>query len=161
MKPLVNWLIAVIVGKNGLEGAVTILGTPAYLEDGTVDLANSIYIDWGAFVSSIINFLIIAFALFMIIKIINGVAEAQARALEGLELNEKKAIARIRREQKVSMKQARAIYEAKEAELKAKKQAEDEEAAAKAAAEAKAAEEKAMANTRLLEEIRDLLKKQA
>jgi large conductance mechanosensitive channel len=160
LKPLVNWLIAEKGGDNGLEGAVTILGTPAYLEDGTVDLANTIYIDWGAFISSIINFLIIAFALFLIIKIINGVAEAQARALEGLELSEKKAIAKIRIEQRVSKKQARAIYEAQEAELKAKKQAENEAAVAKAAAEAKAAEEKAMANTRLLEEIRDLLKKQ-
>ena len=162
LKPLVNWLIAVIVGKDSLEGAVTILGTPAYLEDGvTVDLANSIYIDWGAFISSIINFLIIAFALFVIIKIINGVADAQQRALEGLELSDKKAVAKIRIEQRVSKKQAIAIYEEQKAALKAKKQAEEEAAKQKAAAEAALAEEKAMANTRLLEEIRDLLKKQS
>ena len=161
LKPLVNWLIAVIVGKNGLEGAVTILGDPALLEDGTIDLANSIYIDWGAFISSIINFLIIAFALFMIIKIINGVAEAQQRAMEGLELSDKKAVLKIRHEQRVSKKQAIAIYEEQKAALKAKKQAEEEAAKEKAAAEAALAEEKAMANTRLLEEIRDLLKKQS
>lgn len=162
LKPLVNWLIAIIVGEDSLQGAVTVLGTPAYLEDGvTVDLANSIYIDWGSFVSAIINFIIIAFALFMIIKVINGIAEAQARALEGLELSDKKAMLKIRREQKVSKKQAYAIYEQQKAEMKAKKQAEEKAAAEKAAAEAALAEEKATANTRLLEEIRDLLKKQS
>ena len=161
LKPLVNWLIAVLVGKDSLQDAVTILGTPALDENGAIDLANSIYIDWGAFISSIINFLIIAFALFMIIKIINGVAEAQARAMEGLELSDKKAILKIRAEQRVSKKQAIEIYEEQKAALKAKKQAEEQAAKEKAAAEAAAAEEKATANTRLLEEIRDLLKKQS
>ena len=82
--------------------------------------------------------------------------------IDGLDLDEKKEIYKIRREEGVSRKQAAAIYEARVEEMKAAKAAAEAEAAAKAAEEAAiaaaAAEEKAMANTRLLEEIRDLLK---
>lgn len=167
LKPIINWLIALIIGKNGLEGAVTILGDPALLEDGTIDLANSIYIDWGAFISAIINFLLIAFTLFTIVRIMNNIAKARERALLELEeeANEKKAVRKIRKEQKVSRKEALKIYEAKvEAAKAAKAEAEriaaEEAAAAEAAAKA-AEEEKATANTKLLEEIRDLLKNRA
>ena len=167
LKPIINWLIALIIGKNGLEGAVTFLGDPAYLEDGTIDLANSIYIDWGAFISSIINFLLIAFTLFTIVRIMNNIAKARERALLELEeeVNEKKAIKKIRKEQNIGRKEALALYEAKVEAAKAAKAEEERLAAEKAAAEeaaAKAAvEEKAMANTKLLEEIRDLLKNRA
>ena len=48
LKPIINALIAVLLGKDGLEGAVTML-SPAYLVDETgatvIDMANSIYID--------------------------------------------------------------------------------------------------------------------
>ena len=127
-----------------------------------IDMAASFYIDWGSFISAIINFLIIAFVLFVIVRTMNNIAKAHERMIDGLELDEKKEIYQIRKEQKVSKKQAKAIYEARVEEMKAAKAAADAEAAAKAAEEAalaKAAEEeKAMANTRLLEEIRDLLK---
>ena len=167
LKPIINWLIALIIGKNGLEGAVTILGDPALLEDGTIDLANSIYIDWGAFVSAIINFLLIAFTLFTIVRIMNNIAKARERAMLELEeeVNEKKALKKICKEQNVSKKEAKRIYEAKVEEAKvAKAEAEriaaEEAAAAEAAAKA-AEEAKAAANTKLLEEIRDLLKNRA
>ena len=55
--PLINLLLS-LGGENGLESAFTFL-KKSYLEDGTLDLATSIYIDWGAFVSSIINFLLV------------------------------------------------------------------------------------------------------
>ena len=71
LMPIINWVLAAIVGKDGLAGAVTVL-SPAYV-DGALDLANSIYIDWGAFISAIINFLLIALVLFLIIKAINSV----------------------------------------------------------------------------------------
>ena len=165
LKPLINWLIALVLGKEGLTGAITML-SEAYMVDESgaqvVDLANSIYIDWGSFISSIINFLIIAFVLFMIVRTMNRIAKAHERMVEGLELDEKKEIFQIRKEQRVSRKAAVAIYEAKVEALKAEKAAAEAAAAAKAAEEAaaaKAAEEaKATANTRLLEEIRDLLK---
>lgn len=166
LKPIINWILAVVLGKEGLSGAITMLSASFkdVLDDtGAVigrelDLATSIYIDWGAFISAIINFLLIAFVLFAIVKMMNNIAAAHEKALIGLELDEKKAVAKIRREQKVSKKRAQAIYDAQVKEAKAKKEEEERlaaEAEAKAAAEA---EEKTMANTRLLEEIRDLLK---
>ena len=178
LKPLINWLLVAVLGGDGLEGAITML-SPAYTlaEDGTIllnemgekviDLTNSIYIDWGAFVSSIINFLLVAFTLFIIVRTINNVAKAREIAKLELqeEVNEKKAIRKIAKEQKVSKKQAKKIYEEKVEAAKVAKAEEERLAAEKAAAEeaaAKAAaEEKAMANTRLLEEIRDLLKSKA
>ena len=157
LKPLINWLIAVLIGEEGLSGAITML-SPAYDEAGALVLADSIYIDWGSFISAIINFLLIAFVLFSIVKIMNGIAEAREQMENGLELDKKKAITKIRFEEKVSKKQAVAIWETRVAEAKAKKAQEDALAKELAVAEAKAREEKAMANTRLLEEIRDLLK---
>lgn len=158
LKPLINYLLALALGGGALEKAVTILGTPAYLEDGTIDLANSIYIDWGSFISAILNFLIVAFVLFMIVRTMNNIAKAHERMVEGLDLDEKKEIYQIRIEQRVSKKKAMEIYEAKVAALKAEKAAAEAKAAEEAAIAAAAAEEKATANTRLLEEIRDLLK---
>ena len=67
LMPIINWILAAVLGKEGLAGAVTILSGSAD------DLANAIYIDWGAFISAIINFLLIALVLFMIIKAINSV----------------------------------------------------------------------------------------
>ena len=67
--PLVNWVLAVCGGDKGLESAYTIL-SPGYADDGvTLDLSKSIYIDWGAFIASIINFIIIALTIFIILKI--------------------------------------------------------------------------------------------
>ena len=155
LKPLINWLLAVVIGDGGLEGAITML-SPAYDEAGAVILADSIYIDWGAFISAIINFLLIAFVLFSIVRMFNKVAEA--KELSELNWNKKKEIYKIRFEQKVSKKKAKEIYAKRIEEEKAKKAEEARLAEEKAAAEKAAAEEKAMANTRLLEEIRDLLK---
>ena len=159
LKPLINWLIAAILGKDGLSGAITML-SPAYDEAGAVVLADSIYIDWGSFISAIINFFLIAFVLFSIVRIMNRVKEANDRLEQGLETvkKEQKAIQAIRKEQKVSYVKAQEIYAKQVEEAKAKKAEADAKAAEIAAAEAAAAEEKATANTRLLEEIRDLLK---
>ena len=116
LKPLINWFLALLLGKEGLTGAITML-YEAYTTDESgvqiIDLANSIYIDWGSFISAIINFLIVAFVLFMIVRTMNRIAKAHERMLEGLELDEKKEIFKIRKEQRVSRKAAIAIYEAK------------------------------------------------
>lgn len=165
LKPIINWLLAIFLGDNGLESAVTML-SPAYKTDETgaqiLDLANSIYIDWGSFISAIINFLIIAFVLFMIVRTMNKIAASSEKLALGLDFKESKEIAKIRKEEKVSRKEAKAIYEKRIEEAKAKQAEEERLAAEKAAEEAAAAaalaEAKATANTRLLEEIRDLLK---
>ena len=103
LKPIINWILAMVIGKDGLEGAVTFLSKAYTLgEDGkilvdeagknVVDLANSIYIDWGAVISAIINFLLIALVLFTIVRMINKVAEAKTEAMSNaqLERNQKK-----------------------------------------------------------------------
>ena len=81
--------------------------------------------------------------------------------IDGLDLDEKRAIRKIRRTEKVSMAKAKELYEARLVEAQAKQEAEAKAAAEAAADAARIEEEKAMANTRLLEEIRDLLKSKA
>ena len=66
-QPLVNWALAGAGG--GLESAVTML-KPVLDEAGAIDMSKSIYIDWGAVVTAVLNFLIIALILFSIVKAI-------------------------------------------------------------------------------------------
>lgn len=85
LKPIINWILALILGADGLEGAVTFLSKVTTLDANgatVVDLANSIYIDWGAFISAVINFFIIAFVLFTIVKVINRIKEENEKAGE-------------------------------------------------------------------------------
>ncbi len=152
LKPIINWVLAMILGKDSLDAIFTYL-TKVYDEEGAIDLVNSIYIDWGAFINAIINFLLIALVLFMIVRTINKI-KARQDAMKADLAMEKAAVAKYRKEG-LTKKEAVAKYEADmkaEAEAKA---AADAKAAAKVAAEAEA---KATANTKLLEEIRDLLK---
>ena len=82
LQPLINWLIG---GNGGLEAARTILGNPVYVEGTTtIDWAKTNYIDWGAFISAIINFLLVALILFIIIKVINNVHKKGVEAKEKL-----------------------------------------------------------------------------
>lgn len=157
LQPIINLVLMKIIGKEGLNEVFTFLDRQ-YAADGTLDLEASIYIDWGAFISAIINFLLIAFVLFIIVRMINRVAKAQEEAIDGINLNERKEIKKIRKEEKVSKDTAHAIYAQRLLEAKEAKAEADRLAAEKAAEEARLAEEKATANTRLLEEIRDLLK---
>ncbi len=76
LKPVINWLLALIFGANSLSEVFTML-KPAYDADGVLDLANSIYIDWGEFINTVINFLLVAFVLFSIVKIINKIRDMQ------------------------------------------------------------------------------------
>ena len=129
LKPIINWLLALILGKNSLSEVFTFLKRVNKLDDAgnavldeaglpVADLANSIYIDWGAFINAIINFFLIAFTLFTIVRIINSVR----KKLDAKEI---------------------AAAAAKKAEEDAKKK-EADEAAAKAAAEKAAAEKAAL-----------------
>lgn len=74
LKPIINWILALIFGANSLSEVFTML-KPAYDADGALDLANSIYINWGEFINTVINFLIVAFVLFTIVKLINGLRD--------------------------------------------------------------------------------------
>ncbi|MBQ8443874.1 MAG: large conductance mechanosensitive channel protein MscL [Clostridia bacterium] len=158
LRPIVNVLIALIVGGDGLESAVTFL-SKAYTTDAegnaVVDLANSIYIDWGAFITAIIDFIIIAVVIFTIVKLFNKSKELAKESAEKiskatLSKAEKKELkaAGINHKDKLAVA---AYFDAKKAE-EDKKKAEEAE-------KARFAEEEAKKNSTeyLLKEIRDLL----
>ena len=149
LKPIINWLIALVLGKEGLSGAITYLSKVEV--DGVVDLANSIYIDWGAFISSIINFLLIAIVLFSIVKIMNKLREENDEFKQGL----KKLI--ISKEDKKALKAKGIKLSNREAvkEYFAEKQAEEERQKEEAK---KADEEKAKLERLANPTVEDLLK---
>ena len=92
LKPLVNWLLALLLGADNLSDCYTML-KPAYmpvLDDSGVetgetvlDLSQSIYIDWGALINSIINFFLIALVLFTIVRLVNRLREGSKKVKEG------------------------------------------------------------------------------
>ena len=144
LKPIINWLLALIFGKNSLTEIYTFLtrvDTTADVLDanGNVigievvpDLTQSIYIDWGAFINAVINFFLIAFVLFTLVKIINTLRERQ------LALNDKifddiptKADRKDMKARGIKLGNAEAV-----AAYMAEKQRLAEEASARAAAEA-------------------------
>ncbi len=125
LKPIINWLLSLVLGKEGLSGAITML-SPSYV-DGVLDLASSIYIDWGAFISSIINFLLIAFVLFIIVKTMNSINEGiKERNKEIKELYSKEML-ELRKQGK-SRKEIKKILRERKVELENQKKREAEEA---------------------------------
>ena len=140
LKPLVNWLLAEIMGADALSEVFTflkkvevdVLDEAGAVIGREVDLAQSIYIDWGAFINAVINFFITAFVLFTIVKIINKMREN----------NEALAKKKLTREQKKDLRAAGIKLrdkEAIEAYFAEKQRLADEVAAAEAAAAEKAA----------------------
>ena len=151
LKPLINYVLALILGKDSLSEVYTFLQKVTVVgEDGveTVDLAQSIYIDWGTFINAIINFLIVAFVLFCIVKVINNMRE---------EANEKR-LAKLRRKELIANGISPRDKVAAEAYFAKKKATEEAEAAAQAAKD----EEARLANPTtedLLKQILEQMKK--
>lgn len=157
LKPIINYILKLVLGKDSLNEIYTFLGEPAMKQvevtdaEGVVtiteeiDLANSIYIDWGAFINAIINFILIAFVLFLIVRTINKINESSKRA--------KDKMARIEYKQQHGIKLSKK-EKALLAEVEAKKAEE-----ARIAAEEAAKPVPVLADIALLTEIRDLLKK--
>ena len=157
LKPIINYILKLVLGKDSLNEIYTFLGEPAMKQvevtdaEGVVtiteeiDLANSIYIDWGAFINAIINFILIAFVLFLIVRTINRINESSKRA--------KDKMARIEYKQQHGIKLSKK-EKALLAEVEAKKAEE-----ARIAAEEAAKPVPVPADIALLTEIRDLLKK--
>ena len=158
LKPIINWLLALVFGANSLSDIYTFL-KPVYDESGVIDLTQSIYIDWGAFINAVINFFLVALVLFTIVKIINGVRDRQKSFASTIAdtFNDGKPSKEDKKEMKklgikFSDSAAVSAYYAEKA-----KKAED----AKKAAEEKAKQDRLANPTTedLLKEIRDLLKK--
>ena len=152
LMPIINFVLLLIVGGNGMDSIYTFLKKVYTVDangDPIVDLANSIYIDWGAFIIAIINFILIALVLFCIIKALMRAKKAAENAKESKPTKEE--IATLK-ENGVNVKNKKE-FAAKLAELRAERKAQSE---AQAAAEAE--EVKANSTESLLKEIRDLLK---
>lgn len=152
LKPLINWILALVLGKDGLSGIITMLsGVQSKDADGNLlyemdelgnfildkagnkmpvwDLAKSIYIDWGSFISAIINFFLIAIVLFCIVKTINSLKDGgeKVKKLGKYSKEDKKAM----KAQGIKLRDKEAVeaYFAKKAEDEAKAKAEAEEKA--------------------------------
>ena len=152
--PLINLLLS-IGGENGLEKAYTFLKVVRDAE-GQIDLTKSIYIDWGAFITAIINFFIIAFTLFIILKVAMKSSEMFKKTVKDIEK------ASPTKEEKKELKargydkKDRIAYKAGLLALRKEKEE------AKKAEEARLEAEKAKVETDadVLRDIRDLLKAQ-
>ena len=155
-KGFITPLLALITGKSDIASMKWVVKEAVLDAEGAVVTAE-IAIMWGTFVQAIIDFLIIAFTLFLVMRIVSGVTARTKKITEGVRnmlSNEDEALA-----EKEAAEKAEAEAKAKEAEEKAK--AEAEALALKAAqeeAEIKEEKERRKKEAALLEEIRDLLK---
>ena len=145
--PFIN-LILSLGGDNGLDSAYTYL--KRVYTDGVLDNAKSIYIDWGAFITAIINFLIIAMTLFIILKVAMKSNEilrnAQSKAEKSRPTADEKKLLAERGVDKKDRKAYKEALIALRAEIAEKKAIEE------------ANKPKVETDTDLLKEIRDLLK---
>lgn len=159
--PLINYILLLISGgKDGLSSVYTFLHK-VYVETDVgpeVDLVNSIYIDWGAFITAVLNFFIIALTLFIILKVAMKSNEFFKKNSDEFKkknpTKEEKAELKKRGVSVKNKAELKKLREEKAAEEKAKKEKADAEAKAKAEADR-------LANPTqedLLKEIRDLLK---
>ena len=154
-KPLIN-----AIPMEGVEGLITMLvprnaeGVKVAMDSTAIDLSQSVYIDWGAFIMAIVNFLLTAVVLFSLVKVINKFRDGMGGMKNRAEL-----VASLTDEEKATCKNAlvpskkelKAIVSAREA-----KKAEEEKLAAEEAAKAEA-EKETMED--ILRDIRDALKK--
>lgn len=154
IKPFINWIISLIIGADTLSQCFTFLGAkPADLTDPNLDLTLYNYIDWGAFINAIINFFVIAFVLFCVVKAINTFTAKQkemtAKLLEGVISHEDK---KAMKKQGIKLKDKEAVdayFKAKQLEADRIKAEEEEKARL---------EREANPTTEdLLKQIRDLL----
>ena len=148
LKPIINWILALILGANSLENVYTYLKVNKDAT-GAIDLATSIYIDWGAFINAIINFILIAFVLFCIIKAINAANDGVSKGKAKFNPLTKEEVIAYRREGKKT-KEIIAIAQERQAALDEEKRIADEEAAKNAP----------KTEAQLLAEIAELLKAQ-
>ena len=144
LKPIVNYLLALIFDADSLSEVYTFLKRVDMKQDvlndageviGTeivADLTQSIYIDWGAFINAIINFFLIAFVLFTIVKIFNGLRDGQKHLAADLgEHIPDKAERKEMKKRGIKMSDKAAVaafYAEKAAEIEAAKAAAEEKA---------------------------------
>jgi large conductance mechanosensitive channel len=133
LKPIINYLLALAFGADSLSDIHTIL-LAKFAEDGTLDLASSIYIDWGSFINAVLNFFLIALVLFCIVKFFNHMRS------EHKEMKAKMKKMKPTKEERKAMKAAGIKLRDREAVKAWYAEKAQKEAEAKAIADAEAAE---------------------
>lgn len=123
--------------------------------DETGKIVGEVAIGYGVLIQAIINFIIITFVLFLVVKALNGTKQLNRDLRNRLKEMQKEKGSKLTKEEKELAKQ-QLLEEKKAAEAKPEVPAEP---AAETPAEVPAAPAKDD-NTKLLEEIRDLLKLQ-
>ena len=153
LKTIINTIFYYVCGGNAdaLNKMYTPLVKVWTLDEAgnatnVLDMTKSIYIDWGAFISAIINFLLVAIVLFCIVKAFNKVKdanEAMSNKVKRIEFKVEKGIKLRKKEQE--------FYDA----YKAQKEEEAKKAQEEASKPAPLS-----VSEELLTEIRDLLRTQ-
>lgn len=152
LKPIINMVLYYCFGgdNDALDKMYTVLVKVYKVEDGkqVLDLANSILIDWGAFISAIINFLLVAFVLFLIIRTFNNIKDGaeKTKNIENIINFKNSKCIKLNKKELAYLEEKRAKEEAAAA-LEAKKKEEEAKPAPKDPV------------VELLEEIRDSLSK--
>ena len=116
--PCINFLLS--LGGAGLDSAYTFL-SKVYQYDSAgnvllddagnklIDLTKSIYINWGAFISAILEFFLIAFVLFVVLKLFMSAKGAWTKTLKEQPTHaERKTL----KKEGVNMKDYRAVIKA-------------------------------------------------
>lgn len=142
VKDIINPILGVLVGRPDFSNLYLVLKAPPadYAGPQTYDAlvkAGATVFGYGAFLTTIIQFLLMAWAIFLLIKMVNAARAKIATAAEQV-LGDKA--------QKAAQAQVAAQKEAQAKALEAKQQAQ-------------AAQKNAEENAQLLREIRDLLAK--
>ena len=150
LKPVINYLLTLIFGADSLSEVFTFLTRVVNAETGEVDLTQSIYIDWGAFINAIINFFLVAIVLFTIVKVVNTLRDGQKKLVKDI-LDDVPTKADLKEMKKRGIK----VTDENIEKFLAEKKAALEEAAAKEKAEA---EEKARLERLANPTTEDLLK---
>ena len=158
VKDIVNPILGVLVGRPDFTNLFIVLKpVEGYTGPNTYEAlvkAGATVFGYGAFLTAVIQFLLLAFAVFWLIKIVMTARAKIAETAEKLLSDEKTAALEAEKAKAEEKAEEKAKEKAAEAEKKAKEDA--AQAAIQAAAKKSDAETVA-----LLTEIRDLLKKTA
>ena len=79
---LINPIISLFMGGSDFAGQYVLLGEGEYASMAEAEEAGAAVFAWGRFVMAIINFLIIAFVVFMLVKSVNRIKDATAEEEE-------------------------------------------------------------------------------
>ncbi len=157
--PLINLIVYACTGGTGIS-LITVLNGKPYIIDGAIN-PECVYIDWGTFIMAIVDFLIIAFVLFIVLKAFmraNNFLKTTVDDIKNKELiKEKRA---VRKQAKLDKKPFKLAWKE---HLDEKAKIAEEKAKAEAEEKARKEEEERLANPsqeELLKQILAELKKQ-